>query len=123
MIVSADLMRPGSTVFAALPLFHTNALLVTVLGPLLKGQHVVWAGPLGYRDLPLYGNFWKLVERHGIMSMSGVPTVYARARAGPRRRRHLQPRAADRRRGPAPARGQRRVPGPHRRHRSARATA
>jgi fatty-acyl-CoA synthase len=77
MIVSADLMQPGSTVFAALPLFHTNALLVTVLGPLLKGQHVVWAGPLGYRDLPLYGNFWKLVERYGIMSMSGVPTVYA----------------------------------------------
>ena len=77
MIVSADLMQPGSTVFAALPLFHTNALLVTVLGPLLKGQHVVWAGPLGYRDLPLYGSFWKLVERHGIMSMSGVPTVYA----------------------------------------------
>ena len=77
MIVSADLMAPGSTVFAALPLFHTNALLVTVLGPLLKGQHVVWAGPLGYRDLPLYGSFWTLVERHGIMSMSGVPTVYA----------------------------------------------
>jgi fatty-acyl-CoA synthase len=77
MIVSTDLMAPGSTVFAALPLFHTNALLVTVLGPLLKGQHVVWAGPLGYRDLPLYGSFWKLVERHGIMSMSGVPTVYA----------------------------------------------
>ena len=77
MIVSADLMQPGSTVFAALPLFHTNALLVTVLGPLLKGQHVVWAGPLGYRDLPLYGSFWKLVERYGIMSMSGVPTVYA----------------------------------------------
>jgi fatty-acyl-CoA synthase len=76
MIVCADPMRPGSTVFAALPLFHTNALLVTVLGPLLKGQHVVWAGPLGYRDLPLYGNFWKLVERHGIAAMSGVPTVY-----------------------------------------------
>jgi fatty-acyl-CoA synthase len=77
MIVSADLMQPGSTVFAALPLFHTNALLVTVLGPLLKGQHVVWAGPLGYRDLPLYGSFWTLVERYGITSMSGVPTVYA----------------------------------------------
>jgi fatty-acyl-CoA synthase len=76
MISSADVMRPGSTVFAALPLFHTNALLVTVLGPLLKGQHVLWAGPLGYRDLPLYDNFWKLVERYGIAAMSGVPTVY-----------------------------------------------
>ena len=122
MIVCADPMRPGSTVFAALPLFHTNALLVTVLGPLLKGQHVVWAGPLGYRDLPLYGNFWKLVERHGIMAMSGVPTVYGalaqvpvdadissssfRSSARPRSR----PRSATRSR-PAPA------------SRSARATA
>jgi fatty-acyl-CoA synthase len=77
MISSADVMRPGGTVFAALPLFHTNALLVTVLGPLLKGQHVIWAGPLGYRDLPLYGEFWNLVERYRITAMSGVPTVYA----------------------------------------------
>jgi fatty-acyl-CoA synthase len=77
MIVGADPMRPGSTVFAALPLFHTNALLVTVLGPLLKGQHVIWAGPLGYRDFALYGNFWTIVERYRITAMSGVPTVYA----------------------------------------------
>jgi fatty-acyl-CoA synthase len=77
MIASFDLLRPGSTVFAALPLFHTNALLVTVLSPLLKGLHVVWAGPLGYRDLPLYGNFWRIVERYRITAMSGVPTVYA----------------------------------------------
>ncbi|MEC3980743.1 AMP-binding protein, partial [Amycolatopsis sp. H20-H5] len=39
---------------AALPLFHVNALLVTGLGPLFKGQRVVWAGPLGYRDPDLY---------------------------------------------------------------------
>ena len=25
-----------------------------MLAPLLKGQHVVWGGPLGYRDLPLF---------------------------------------------------------------------
>jgi fatty-acyl-CoA synthase len=77
MITSPDLFRPGSAVFAALPLFHTNALLVTVLGPLLKGLHVVWAGPLGYRDRALYANFWRIVERYRIAAMSGVPTVYA----------------------------------------------
>ncbi len=66
-----------SVVFAALPLFHTNALVVTVLAPLLRGQHVVWAGPLGYRDPPLFGIFWKLVERYRIASMSGVPTIYS----------------------------------------------
>jgi hypothetical protein len=35
-------------------------LVVTVLEPLLKGQHVLWAGPLGYRDAALYRNFWKI---------------------------------------------------------------
>ena len=77
MITLFDLLRPGGTVFAALPLFHTNALLVTVVGPLLKGLHVVWAGPLGYRDRALYPNFWRIVERYRITAMSAVPTVYA----------------------------------------------
>src|SRR4029078_8045102 len=72
MIVSTDLMQHGSTVCDALLLFHTTALLVSVLGPLLKGLHVVWAGPLGYRDLPLYGNIWKLVERYRLGALSGV---------------------------------------------------
>ena len=38
---------------------------------------VVWAGPLGYRERSLYGNFWQLVERHEVATMSAVPTVYA----------------------------------------------
>ncbi|WP_055587247.1 acyl-CoA synthetase [Peterkaempfera griseoplana] len=66
-----------SVMFAGLPLFHVNALIVTVLGPLLRGQRVVWAGPLGYRDPGLYGVFWKLVEHYGITAMSAVPTVYS----------------------------------------------
>src|SRR6185369_16662829 len=64
MIACADILDEDSVVFAALPLFHTNALLVTTLAPLLRGQHVVWAGPFGYRDQALLGNFWKLVERY-----------------------------------------------------------
>ncbi len=77
MIASRDTLDQDSVLFAGLPLFHTNALLVTVLAPLLKGQHVVWAGPLGYRDTKLFANFWKIVERYRIAAMSGVPTVYA----------------------------------------------
>lgn len=77
MIACGSAFDEGGTLFAALPLFHTNALVVTVLGPLLRGEPVVWAGPLGYRDLPLYGVFWRLVERYGIAAMSAVPTVYA----------------------------------------------
>ena len=48
------LFEPDSAVFAALPLFHVNALVVTLLAPLFKGQPVVWAGPLGYRDPALF---------------------------------------------------------------------
>ena len=64
-------------VLAALPLFHTNALIVTLLAPLLRGLPVVWAGPLGYRDPALFADFWRLVERYRIAAMSAVPTVYA----------------------------------------------
>jgi fatty-acyl-CoA synthase len=77
MVASSSTVAGEGAVFAALPLFHTNALIVTLLAPLLRGQHVVWAGPLGYRDLALYGRFWQLVEGYRIAAMSGVPTVYA----------------------------------------------
>lgn len=55
MIRASNVLDESSVIFAALPLFHTNALVVTVLAPLLKGQHVVWGGPLGYRDLSTGG--------------------------------------------------------------------
>ncbi|OLR92816.1 acyl-CoA synthetase [Actinokineospora bangkokensis] len=77
MIAVNSLLDDTATVFAALPLFHVNALVVTLLAPLFKGQHAVWAGPLGYREPALYGEFWKIVEHHRIAAMSAVPTVYA----------------------------------------------
>ena len=76
-VASTSSLEPGESVFAALPLFHSNAMILTLLGPMLRGQHVLWAGPLGYRDLPLYGVFWRVVERYRIAAMSAVPTVYA----------------------------------------------
>ena len=77
MIAVNTLLDESSVLFAALPLFHVNALVVTLLAPLLRGQQVLWAGPLGYRDMTLYGNFWKIVERYRVSAMSAVPTVYA----------------------------------------------
>ena len=77
MMRASNVLGQSSVIFAALPLFHTNALVVTVLAPLLKGQHVVWGGPLGYRDVPLFQNFWKIVEHYGIAAMSAVPTVFS----------------------------------------------
>ncbi len=77
MIAANTVLDETAVLFAALPLFHVNALVVTLLAPLLRGQQVLWAGPLGYRDLGLYGNFWKIVERYRISTMSAVPTVYS----------------------------------------------
>ena len=77
MLAANSLHDQQSVVFAALPLFHVNALVVTTLAPLFKGQQGVWAGPLGYRDQPLFSEFWKIVEHYRITTMSAVPTVYS----------------------------------------------
>ena len=77
MIAANTLLDEDAVLFAALPLFHVNALVVTLLAPLLRGQQAVWAGPLGYRDVALYANYWKIVQQYGIAAMSAVPTVYA----------------------------------------------
>lgn len=83
MIAANDFLDEDAVYFAALPLFHVNALVVTVLAPLFKGQSVVWSGPLGYREPALYSVFWKLVEHHRLTAMSAVPTVYATLAATP----------------------------------------
>ncbi|MGW4912736.1 acyl-CoA synthetase [Streptomyces sp. NPDC004270] len=76
MIAANTMLDEDSVVFAALPLFHVNALVVTLLAPLLRGQQVVWAGPDGYREPALYREFWKIVEHFRVAAMSAVPTVY-----------------------------------------------
>jgi fatty-acyl-CoA synthase len=77
MIAANGLLGADAVLLAALPLFHVNALLVTVLAPLFKGLRVIWAGPEGYRDQALFSDFWKVVERYRITTMSAVPTVYS----------------------------------------------
>ncbi|MDX6314292.1 MAG: fatty-acyl-CoA synthase [Streptomyces sp.] len=77
MVAANTHLDDEAVVFGALPLFHVNALIVTILGPLLRGQHVVWAGPLGYREPALYGVIWKIFEHYRIAVLSAVPTVYS----------------------------------------------
>lgn len=77
MVAANSTFDDDAVLFAALPLFHVNALVVTVLAPLLRGQTVLWAGPLGYRDPDLYAVFWNMVSHYRITTMSAVPTVYA----------------------------------------------
>jgi fatty-acyl-CoA synthase len=72
-----SVLDEDSVIFAALPLFHVNALLVTVLAPLFRGQPTVWAGPDGYRDLELFSQLWRIIEHYEVAVISAVPTVYA----------------------------------------------
>lgn len=82
-IAVATAMDERSAILAGLPLFHVNGLLVTGLAPLVAGARSVWPGPLGWRDPALIAQAWRIVERHGITTMSAVPTVYARLAAVP----------------------------------------
>jgi acyl-CoA synthetase (AMP-forming)/AMP-acid ligase II len=75
MLADNEVFDEDSVLFAGLPLFHVNALIVTLLTPLFKGQRVVWAGPMGYREPALYAEFWRIVEV-GVLVISG-PTVFA----------------------------------------------
>ncbi|WP_100482208.1 acyl-CoA synthetase [Mycobacteroides abscessus] len=77
MIAASSLLDENSVALAALPLFHVNALVVTILAPLLRGQHTVWAGPLGFRDPALYAHLWKILQHYDINIISAVPTVYS----------------------------------------------
>ncbi|WP_375481093.1 acyl-CoA synthetase [uncultured Jatrophihabitans sp.] len=77
MLAANTTLGPRDTVFAGLPLFHVNALIVTLLAPIMRGQHSLWAGPSGYRDADMMSDFWRIVEHHRINSMSAVPTVYS----------------------------------------------
>jgi fatty-acyl-CoA synthase len=51
--------------------------MVTGLAAFHAGSEVVMLTPAGYRGQGVIPNFWKLVERFGATSFSGVPTIYA----------------------------------------------
>ena len=93
MITSFGLLRPGSAVFAALPLFHTNALVVTVLGAAAQGparglgRTARLTRPCPVREL--------LEDRRALPDRGDVRSSHGlrRAHAGPGGRGHLEPRS------------------------------
>ena len=104
MIAAIGVLDTESVVFAALPLFHVNALVVTLLAPLFKGQRVVWAGPLGYRDTTLVRELLEGGRALPHQLHERRTDDLCGPRRPPRRRRHQQPALRPRRRVP-PAEG------------------
>ncbi|WP_136659520.1 acyl-CoA synthetase [Nitratireductor sp. XY-223] len=65
------------TILCGLPLFHVNASIVTGLAAFVSGSHVLLTTPEGYRNRTFMANIWKIIERHNVTAISGVPTLYA----------------------------------------------
>ena len=68
---------PEGVVLSGLPLFHCNAMYVSVLTTLMSGNELVLAGEHGFRNPELFAYFWKLIERYKVTFFSTVPTVYS----------------------------------------------
>ncbi len=71
-----DLYASRRTSFCGLPLFHSNAIMVSGLLPLMYGGHVVLGGLGGYRSEGILANFWKIAEHFQVAVFSGVPAIY-----------------------------------------------
>lgn len=71
-------------VLCGLPLFHVNGAMVTGLAAFHSGWGVVMLTPQGYRGKDVMANFWRLVQRFGATTFSGVPTIFATLAALPR---------------------------------------
>ena len=78
MIALIGLMRERAVVFAALPLFHVNAIHVTLLAPLFRGlpDHLGWStwATATQRSSRTSGGSSSATE---VTTMSAVPTVYS----------------------------------------------
>jgi fatty-acyl-CoA synthase len=69
--------RPGDPILTGLPLFHTNATIVTGLAAFSCGAKVVLGGPAGFRSKDMVRDIWRIIERHDITAFCAVPTVLA----------------------------------------------
>ncbi|MCX4163536.1 MULTISPECIES: acyl-CoA synthetase [Paraburkholderia] len=68
-------LGPQDPVLCGLPLFHSNAMMVTGLAPFSVGAHVVLLSDSGYRNPKTQSAFWRSVQRYRATLFSAVPTV------------------------------------------------
>ena len=59
------------------PLFHVAGTFVFASTGYIAGAHLVLPTRTGMRNPEVVGNFWRILERHGVTMMAGVPTVLA----------------------------------------------
>jgi acyl-CoA synthetase (AMP-forming)/AMP-acid ligase II len=76
-VLGEGCMAPGRTMFCGLPLFHVNAQIGTGLAPWSRGGHVLLGTAQGFRAPGLIPQFWDIAARHRLVTLFGVPTIYA----------------------------------------------
>lgn len=69
--------RDGDVTLTGLPLFHANAAIISGIGALSSGAHVLLTGKDGFRNKQTIRDFWRLVDRYKVTNFSTVPTIYA----------------------------------------------
>ncbi|HVP29378.1 MAG TPA: acyl-CoA synthetase [Myxococcota bacterium] len=70
-------VRPDDVMVVGLPLFHVNAVFAGGLALFQAGASGLLLTPLGFRTPSVTKNLWKLVARHRVTALNGVPTVYS----------------------------------------------
>ncbi|CAB3797163.1 acyl-CoA synthetase [Pararobbsia alpina] len=83
-VASALDVGPQDTALCGLPLFHSNAMMVTGLAPFSVGAHVVLLSESGYRSERTRKSFWRSVQRYRATLFSAVPTVLSALLSVPR---------------------------------------
>lgn len=66
--------RPGDRGTIGLPQFHIGGIVANTVAFLASGMACVVLGPLGFRNREALAGYWRLVERHRITDLGGVPT-------------------------------------------------
>ncbi len=61
----------------AMPNFHLGGAIAVGLRAIVYGQTVVTLTPAGFRNAQVIGNFWSIVARFGITSITTAPTTAA----------------------------------------------
>jgi fatty-acyl-CoA synthase len=70
-------VRPDDVMLVGLPLFHVNAVFAGGLALFQAGASGLLLTPLGFRTPSVIANIWKLVARHRVTALNGVPTIYS----------------------------------------------
>ena len=70
-------LGPESVLGNGLPLFHVAGTIIGSLAPIVAGSEIIILSPAGLRNPLVIENYWRLVEKHRITHIGGVPTSLA----------------------------------------------